>query len=172
MQNFRTLRVWRQALALAINVRRATGRFPKSGYASLKDQIIRAAESIYFSIMEGCGASTPKDHARYIDVSIKSSMELEGQLEMAHAYGIVADRDWRSLILQTIDTRRMLCGYKTSVLRKDLSKSRSSRKADGATRDTHAALAGEKVRTEEPGSGPDPGNLSEDPESPPVNQTE
>jgi four helix bundle protein len=43
--------------------------------------MLRAAESIPFNIVEGCGAHTRKDFARFLDISIKSSLELEAQLQ-------------------------------------------------------------------------------------------
>src|SRR6476660_3463694 len=94
MRAYRGLRVWRKASALAINTRRATERFPRSGYAELKAQIVSAAESVVINIIEGCGASTQKDFARFLNISIKSAMELEGELELAHGYGILREGDW------------------------------------------------------------------------------
>ena len=94
MQDFRRLRVWRKAFALAINTRQATQRFPRNGYGELKAQMISAAESIVFNIVEGCGASSQKDFARFLDHSIKSTMELEGEFVIAIAYGILPIADW------------------------------------------------------------------------------
>src|SRR4051812_44030990 len=66
MQDYRKLRVWRQAFALALNTRRATASFPRSGFAELKAQMISAAESIVLNIVEGCGAATPKELGRFL----------------------------------------------------------------------------------------------------------
>src|SRR5258708_579074 len=119
MQDYRTLRVWKKAFALAINVRRAVGQFPSRGYGDLKDQIVRAAESIVSNIVEGCGSPTQKDFARFLAVSIKSAMELEGHLQLAHAYEILSERDWRALGSETVHTRRMLHGLRKKVLNPD-----------------------------------------------------
>jgi len=54
MQDYRRLRVWTMAHAHILNIRRETHRFPRTGYASLKSQMIRAADSIAFNIIEGC----------------------------------------------------------------------------------------------------------------------
>ncbi len=116
MQDYRKLRVWPKSFALAVAVRRTVERFPPQGYADLKAQMQSAAESIYFNIMEGCGADTSKDFARFLSVSIKSSSELEGQLELAHAYGIIASRRWQLLSSETIGTRKMLFNLRRRVL--------------------------------------------------------
>src|SRR5262249_31112826 len=97
MQDHRKLKIWRMACLLAIGVRAATDRFPKRGYSELKAQIIDAAESIAHAIVEGCGAETQKEFARFLAVTIKSNREVEGQLAMAYGYDILAEKRWTSL---------------------------------------------------------------------------
>jgi four helix bundle protein len=89
MQDHRKLQIWRMACRLAIAVRATTDRFPKRGYADLKDQLISATESIAHTIVEGCGAETNKEFARFLAMSIKSNREVEGDLAMAYGYRIV-----------------------------------------------------------------------------------
>ena len=89
MQDHRRLRVWQRAHALAIEIRAVTRRFPRSGYGSLQSQMVRAAESVVLNIVEGCGTSSAKEFARFLDVSIKSTSELEAQLELAKDYGVL-----------------------------------------------------------------------------------
>jgi four helix bundle protein len=116
MQDFKNLRAWRKALALAINVRKATNRFPRRGYTDLKSQTTRAAESIVHNIVEGCGAASQREFARFLDVSIKSSTELEGQLVMAHAYGVLDRLGFRSMEAQAIDVRRDLVNLRKRIV--------------------------------------------------------
>lgn len=116
MQDYHRLHVWSKAHALALNVRAATTRFPGRGYSSLKAQIIRSAESIAFNIVEGCGAQTQREFARFIDISIKSTKEVQYQLRLARDYGVLAEQEYDSLLTQTIDIRRMLCGLRRKVL--------------------------------------------------------
>lgn len=116
MQDYRKLRVWEHAHALALTVRRSTDRFPRTGYASLRSQLTRAAESVAFNIVEGCGTTTPAEFARFLEISIKSSMELEYQLELARDYGLLPQPEWEELSSTTIDARRMLCGLRAKVL--------------------------------------------------------
>jgi four helix bundle protein len=119
MQDFRKLKVWERAHAHAINVRRATRAFPRSGYGSLKSQTIESAESIPFNIVEGCGAHSRKEFARFLDISIKSSSELEYQLQLARDNGVMGTRLWQQLTAETVEIRRMLCGLHRKVLDAD-----------------------------------------------------
>jgi four helix bundle protein len=130
MQDYRRLRVWRKAHALALNIRRATHRFPRSGYAKLKAQVTGAAESVPSNIVEGCGSHSQKDLARFLDTSIKSTSELEYQLLLARDYGVLAPDHWNALTEETIDVRRMLCGLRARVLKSELSQPEHNRKTD------------------------------------------
>ena len=116
LQDYRKLRVWEQAHALTLRIRAVTDRFPRRGYASLRTQITAAAESIAFNIVEGCGTSSQADLARFLEISRKSSMELEYQLQLARDYGILPQPAWEKLSKEVIDTRRMLCGLRAKVL--------------------------------------------------------
>jgi four helix bundle protein len=118
MQDHRKLEIWKMACLLAIDVRAATDRFPKRGYAELKAQLISAVESIAHAIVEGCGADTQKEFARFLIVSTKSNREVEGQLAMAYGYQIISQRRWRDLTRFTVLIRK-----KTYALRKKVLKS-------------------------------------------------
>ena len=78
--------------------------------------MIRAAESIAFNIVEGCGSASQKELARFLDISIKSASELEYQLVLARDYGVLGESAWKALGEGTIDIRRMLCGLRAKVL--------------------------------------------------------
>ena len=116
MQPFRRLLVWQRAHLLALSVRRASRELPRSGYTSLKSQTVGAAESVVFNIVEGCGATSRKEFARFLDISIKSTFELECQLELVKDYGVLKERAWRSLTADTVEVRRMLCGLRRAIL--------------------------------------------------------
>ncbi len=115
MQDYRKLRVWKHSHELVLRVRQATNRFPRTGYASLRTQITDAAESIPCNIVEGCGTDSQAELVRFLEFSIKSSMELEYQLKLSRDYGILPQSEWDKLTTDTIDARRMLCGFRAKV---------------------------------------------------------
>ena len=78
--------------------------------------MINSAESVAFNIVEGCGASRPKEFARFLDISIKSTCELEYQLQLATDCGLVPSRVCHPLSTETVEIRRMLCGLRRKVL--------------------------------------------------------
>ena len=116
MQDYKKLDVWHEAHAHILKVRKVTNRFPRSGYATLKRQLIGATESIAFNIVEGCGAFTQKEFARFLEISIKSSSEAEYQLKLGHDYGIIDGVLWTSLSNKTVQIRKMLCKLRARVI--------------------------------------------------------
>jgi four helix bundle protein len=117
MQDFRRLLVWGRAHELVLGVRRGIRQFPRSERGSLKSQITNAAESIAFNIVEGCGARTSKEFARFLDISVKSTSELEYQLQLATDAGLLPRYVSQPLATETVEIRRMLCGLRRKVLR-------------------------------------------------------
>ncbi len=88
---------------------------PRSGYSSLKSQMVRSSESVAFNIVEGCGAVSQKEFARFLEMSIKSSSELESQLELAKDYGALGSRQWMTLSAEVVEIRKMTCGLRRRV---------------------------------------------------------
>lgn len=118
MQDFRKLKVWQKAHALALDVRRVTKAFPKSGYTAQRSQILRAVESIPTNIVEGCYSASQRDFARLLEVSIKSAGEVEYELQLAYDCGVLHYQNWRSLTASTVEVRRMTIGLRKKVLGK------------------------------------------------------
>ena len=116
MLDFRRLLVWSRSHAFATRIRRELRRARGAGYSDLKAQLTRAAESIPSNIVEGCGAASPKEFARFLDISIKSTSEVDYRLELAAEYGILAHTLWLELSREAIELRKMLYGLRRTVL--------------------------------------------------------
>lgn len=116
MQDFRKIRAWSEATDLAVAIRRITVRFPKAEYGALRNQMVRSAESIADNIAEGAGAATNAEFARYLDMSIKSSSELESQIERCRRYGLIRGADHGDLVTMVGDVRKMTWSLRQKVL--------------------------------------------------------
>jgi four helix bundle protein len=66
--------------------------------------------------VEGCGASSRKEFARFLDISIKSATETEYQLQLARDYSVMSLSDWESLTDETVQIRKMLCRLRARLL--------------------------------------------------------
>jgi len=116
MQDFRQILVWKRAHAFALNVRRAAQALPRVGYSDLKSQVTRASQSIVDNIVEGCGAASRLEFARYLDISIKSTSEVDYQLELARDLGVMSHDVWKPLANEVIEIRKMLSALRRSIL--------------------------------------------------------
>ena len=58
MQDFRHIKAWQRAHALAIALHKRAHNFSRLGYSRLRAQLTAAADSIGDTIMEGAGAAT------------------------------------------------------------------------------------------------------------------
>jgi four helix bundle protein len=108
MQNFRDLKVWAKAHAVALSVYAITRNFPVTERYGLTAQMRRAAASVPANIAEGCGRSTPADFARFLHIAMGSASELEYFLILALDLGFVEEHAQRSLLSDTHEVKRML----------------------------------------------------------------
>ena len=121
MQDFKHILAWQRAHALAISIHKLARGFTRAGFAHLRSQLTRAADSISDNIVEGCGSSTNRDFAKFLDSSIKSANETEGHLLKAKDLGLISHRDWQSHTQEVIEVRKMTFGYRKKVIATDTS---------------------------------------------------
>jgi four helix bundle protein len=108
VSDFKKLHVWQKAHALSLGVDRVAKRIRGGQYASLRNQIFRAATSIPANIAEGRRQESEKEFARFLRYAINSSSELEYHLILAFDTHVISEPDFRSLVTQTIRVRKML----------------------------------------------------------------
>jgi len=116
MRDFKRIKAWHRAHALAIALHKRTRRFARAGYARLKAQLTGAVDSIKDTIAEGCGAATNKEFARFLDMSIKSASETEGHLLAARDLDLFSRDEWQRFTAETIEIRKMVYTYRKKVI--------------------------------------------------------
>ena len=114
----RTLEVWKQAMDLAVEIYRATERFPAEERFGLVSQMRRCSTSIPSNIAEGMARRAPKETIQFLYVAIGSASELDTQLELSKRLGFFSDAQWSSLSHRLTDVDRMLAGLKNHTARK------------------------------------------------------
>ena len=119
MQDFKQIKAWQRARALGVELHRGTRHFADHDGASLRSQLNRSAKSIAATIVEGCGAATNKEFARYLDIAIKSANETEHHLLDARDLALVSNETWLRLTAETVEIRKMIFGYRKKVLDSD-----------------------------------------------------
>ena len=115
MSDFKRLKVWRKAHALALNVHRTTARIRGLQSVSLRSQMLRAAISVPSNIVEGTAKGSDRELVRFLKIALGSTSELEYHLIMARDSSVIAVPEFESLSEQTIETRKMLYGLIRSL---------------------------------------------------------
>jgi len=110
MQDFHNLAVWRKAQAVALNAFHLTDLIPRRGNSGFVSQIRRSALSIPTNIAEGCGRASDSDFAKFIQIAIGSSSELECHLEFAAQANLISAERVNECLPGLIEVRRMLIG--------------------------------------------------------------
>ena len=108
MADFKKLKVWQKAQALSLSIDRVSKEIRPAQYASLRNQIFRAALSIPANIAEGRGKSSEREFARFLGIASSSSSELESHLIFARDAKLIPESEFISLVSQTVEVRKML----------------------------------------------------------------
>lgn len=108
MKDFRELKVWQKAHALALSVYRRTAQFPSSEMYGITSQTRRAASSIPANIAEGCGRDGDKELARFLHIAMGSASELEYHILLAMDLEYLKQMDHTDLNNEVVEVKRML----------------------------------------------------------------
>src|ERR1700730_7229766 len=107
---------WRKATDLALEIYRATQKFPKDELYGLTSQMRRAAVSVASHIAEGKGRYSRKAFAQFLYRARGSLLELETQLFIAKELHGLEPLVFRRMEDRTKELGRILNGLINSVL--------------------------------------------------------
>jgi four helix bundle protein len=113
--SYRELRIWQEAVKLALAVYRATVVFPKHELYGLTSQMRRAAVSIPSNIAEGKGHRSDGDFGRFLFHARGSLLELQTQILIAQGLEYLTEDEAAKLTQTTDDLGRGLNGLIQSV---------------------------------------------------------
>ena len=116
MQDFRKLAVWEKAHRLSVTIHQLSLAIPRAGNSSFISQIRRAAESIPANIAEGAGRGSDADFARFLQIAIGSSSELESHLQFAADVELIAVEKVEARKEEVIEVRKMLIGLRKRLI--------------------------------------------------------
>ncbi|KMQ59489.1 S23 ribosomal protein [Chryseobacterium angstadtii] len=97
MRDYKRYDTWKIAHELVKEIYTISESFPKSELFGLTSQIRRASVSIPTNIAEGCGRSTDKEFARFLEISIGSTNETEYLLFLSCDLGFTSEDKLLSL---------------------------------------------------------------------------
>lgn len=110
MGDFRKLKVWQKAHAMALHAHTTARRIRGQELVALRNQLVRSAMSVPANIVEGRNQRGDAAFARYLRISIGSAAELEYHLITARDVGAISPSDYHSLNTEVTEVRMMLHG--------------------------------------------------------------
>jgi four helix bundle protein len=110
VNSYRDLVVWQKARSLATEAYRLCMTPSFERHRGLSDQIMRSAVSIPSNIAEGDERGTNKDALRFLLIARGSLAELETQLSIAEAIGIIPQSTVGQIATQLDEVARLLGG--------------------------------------------------------------
>lgn len=119
MESHKNLKVWQNAIDIAVDVQDITRRYPKDEMFGMVSQMRRAATSISMNIAEGYARGTDKETLHFLYIASGSASELDTQLVLSHRFGYIDDEMESRLSGQLTIIRKMLSALITSVKQKD-----------------------------------------------------
>ncbi len=117
MRNFRELEVWKQSLQFVTKVYAITAQFPKEEKFGLVSQMNRCAVSVPANIAEGCSRKTAIDFARFLEIAIGSSFELETYLEIVFQLNLIQKEVYDNLLIELSVIQKRVNALRESILK-------------------------------------------------------
>lgn len=94
---FEELKVWHMALDLCNKCDLLTKNFPRDETFNLSSQIKRTADSVVLNIAEGSTGQTAPEFKRFLNISLRSAIEVVACLFMAKSRGYCNEEDFKIL---------------------------------------------------------------------------
>jgi four helix bundle protein len=117
MKSYLELRVWKEAIELAVRVYGVSSHFPPAEKYGLISQVRRAAYSVPANIAEGSGRLTPRDFRRFLGQARGSLYELQTAFEIAQRLHLF-DRPPEEILERIEIVGKMLNGLIRSIDRR------------------------------------------------------
>lgn len=107
MRDFRKYEVWQDGVNLSTEIYRLTEAFPKQETYALANQLQRAVVSIPSNIAEGSSRESELDFARFLEIALGSTYEVETQIQIAYQLSYITKEQLENFSqkLQSIEKR-------------------------------------------------------------------
>ena len=115
-RSHRSLDVWKQAMALVVDVYALTAMLPQNEQYGLVSQLRRAAVSVPANIAEGAARNGSKEFLHFLGIASGSLSELDTLIDLARQLGYVEDTE--ELNAKVDDVSGLVMGLASSIRRK------------------------------------------------------
>ena len=111
MQDFRNLKVWQKAHALALFAYKVTADFPREELFGLRNSVRKTAVDIPAFIAEGCGKSSDGEFSKCLGVSMAFANRLEYYVLIARDLELLGADNYDEMNAEIIEVKKMINGF-------------------------------------------------------------
>lgn len=115
MRNFRTMKMWNDAVDLSVLTYKYTKQFPTDEKFGLVSQMNRAAVSISSNIAEGCSRSSDIEFKRFLEIAMGSGFELETQFILANKLLFINETELELVLVEIHQIQKQLNGLISKI---------------------------------------------------------
>jgi len=116
VRNYKKYEVWVEAHELLIYIyRQIVPNLPSEEKYGLASQMKRAAYSIPFNIVEGCGRNSDRDFAHFLDMSLGSAHEIEYCIILIRDLGLIDEEQYKLIDRKVNAIKAMLINLIKSI---------------------------------------------------------
>lgn len=113
--SFEKLIAWQKARVFYHEIRAITQNFPPAERYDLVSQMNRASHSIVSNIAEGSGRMTPKDKAKFLNISYSSLLEVSSDIILAKDRNYITEEQENKLKEDSLELQRIISGLRNSL---------------------------------------------------------
>jgi four helix bundle protein len=115
MHNVKKLSIWIKSVDFVTEIYKVTNTFPSNERFGLVSQLQRAAVSVPTNISEGSAKSSNKDFARFLEISLGSTCELETELLISLNLSYIDLEKYNQLQEELVELQKMIIGFKEKL---------------------------------------------------------
>lgn len=115
MRNFRTMKMWNDAVDLSVLTYKYTKQIPTDEKFGLVSQMNRAAVSISSNIAEGCSRSSDIEFKRFLEIAMGSGFELETQFILANKLLFINETELELVLVEIHQIQKQLNGLISKI---------------------------------------------------------
>jgi four helix bundle protein len=115
LRDYTKYEVWKSAVELSTEIYAVTKNFPDHEKFGITNQLRRASVSIPSNIAEGCGRTSEKDFARFLEFSLGSVFEVKTQLLISKNLKYLEIAQYEIMSIKTDEIAKQLSGLLKSI---------------------------------------------------------
>lgn len=115
MHNFKKIKVWNEAMDLAVEIYNITANFPNEEKFGLISQIRRSAVSVSSNIAEGAGRDTNPQFLQFLSIANGSLSELRSQFILSKRLRLISNEVLETLEDKIDKIQRMISNFKKQL---------------------------------------------------------